>query len=179
MSRLRWLLLTLILMLGAAHAHRDRILTIRSDGSIPEIPASFGRVFLKVSNLGSPTPTVQFSSGTQRNDLPPCVTRLISARQQSDLLLTGSWYHDESRLPYYVNVEFHDPGHVPSRTYNSSLNILFNLRTARVINIKRFVADPSGNGGRYQGVTLSASGCTLDGMRPNTSSKPNPLRGPP
>lgn len=149
MNNRRSLLLIFALFTSAANAHQDRILTIQPDGTIPEIPASLGPVSLKISGLGSPSPSVQFRSGTHLNNLPDCATGLIRSKQLSEVFVKGSWYHDESRLPYYVGIKFRDPGYVASKRYNSSLDILFNLRTAEVIEIRRFIADHSGNGGRY------------------------------
>jgi hypothetical protein len=157
MNIIRSLLFLLALVASTASAHKDRILSIRPDGSVPEIPASFGRVFLNISGLGGSKPTVQFRSGKKVNVLPSCVTRYINSSKVSDILVTGSWYHEQSTLPYYINVEFNEPGYISSRPFNSSFNILFNLRTTDIIEIKRFVADRSGNGGRYLTVNLPAS----------------------
>jgi hypothetical protein len=176
MKSFRFFLLITALFTSAAAAHQDRILTVRPDGSIPEIPAALGPVSLKISGLGSPTPSVQFRAGTHINNLPDCATRFIRSKGQGDVFVTGSWYHSESILPYYVSVQFREPGYIATRPYNSSLNILFNLRTTDVIEIKQFVADRSGNGGRYLSVDLP-KGCRLNSMRPNNSFKPNPLRG--
>jgi len=160
MNIIRSLLLISALVVGTAYAHQDRILTILPDGSIPEIPAHLGPVFLEISGLGTAAPTVRFRSRTHRTNLPACATRLINTRQLKDVFITGSWYHDESRLPYYVSVKFYDPGYVKSRPYNSSFNVLFNLRTAQIIKIQRFVATPSGDGGQFQEVDLP-KGCAL------------------
>ena len=160
MNKIYSLPLILILFISSAYAHEDRILSIQPDGSIPEIPAAFGPVALKISGLGNPAPTVQFSSGTHRNNLPICVTRYIHTQQMKDVFVSGSWYHNESVLPYYVDVEFYEPGYVQGHPYNSSFKILFNLRTAQVIKLQWFVADPSGNGGQYRDVVLP-KGCAL------------------
>lgn len=157
MKSLYPILLPLLLVAAAASAHKDRILSIRRDGSIPEIPASFGGVFLKIGGLGTPRPTVQFRSGKNLNVLPPCVTRFIRSRKANDVYVTGSWYHEQSSLPYYINVEFNDPDDRAGRAYRSNFSILFNLRTGSVIKMERFVADASGNGGRYFPVKLPAS----------------------
>lgn len=158
MNRTRFVLLVLALLSGSAHAHQDRILSVDQNGSIPEIPASFGRVSLGISGLGSDSPTVTFGSGDRLNRLPSCVTRLIRAEKLDDVLVTGSWYHRESTLPYYISVKFYEPSRNEARSYNSSLDILFNLRTAEVIQIKRFVASESNDGGRYEAVDLP-EGC--------------------
>jgi hypothetical protein len=156
MNRLRPLLLSLVLVATVASAHQDRILTLSPDGSIPEIPAPLGPVSLEISGLGGRAPIVVFRSGKHANTLPPCVTQLIPSTKASQVEVTGSWYHEESILPYYVGVAFHEPGYVAARSYNSSLYVLFNLRTTEVIRIHRFEAERSGNGGRYLEVDLPA-----------------------
>ena len=149
MKNLRSLLLALVLLSGIAGAHQDRILTVREDGSIPEIPASFGPVFLSTSQLGSAAPKVSFRVGVHVTTLPACLTRHIRSSNRNDLFVVGSWYHEESILPYYVSVQFLDPGHDKSRSYNSSTNILFNLHNGAVIHVKRFIANRSDSGGQY------------------------------
>jgi hypothetical protein len=156
----RWLLLSLVLIASTASAHRDRILSILSDGRIPEIPASFGPVLLKISGLGSAKPTVELRSGGKLNVLPVCLTRFIHSKKLSDVKVTGSWYHEESTLPYYINIEFNEPGYITDQAYKSNLSILFNLRTTEIIKIERFVADRSGDGGQYLTVDLPVT-CKL------------------
>jgi hypothetical protein len=55
-------LLMMLLGASAADAHRDTVLTLTSNGSIPEIPAAFGRAYLIVSDLGTDKPLVQLVS---------------------------------------------------------------------------------------------------------------------
>lgn len=174
----RPLLLALLLVAGTCLAHQDRFLTMRPDGTIAEIPASFGTVSLKVNGLGSPMPKVRFSSGNRHNELPACITRLIRTRRLSDVSVSGSWYHDEAQLPYYVQVEFNDPGQLLAGPYRSNLGILFNLRTAQVIEVSRFVADPAGKGGRLKDAGLPA-GCMGNDMRRTKPRPPQPVREPP
>ena len=154
------LALALVLIMSVAYAHEDRILTIRPDDTIPEIPASFGHVSLRISGLGGPAPAVEFSSGSHHNKLPLCVTRLIRTQQRRNVFVTGSWYHDTSKFPPYIYVRFYAPGYAENRPFNSSFDIAFNLYNARVTRIERFVAYPAGNGGEYRDVVLP-KGCTL------------------
>jgi hypothetical protein len=149
-------LFTILLATSAAYAHRDRILTLNPDGSIPEIPASFGRAYLIVSGLGTDKPIIQFKIGTHQTTLPTCVARLIRSRSQKEIRLTGSWYHDENRLPYYTNIEFYDPGSSP-KPYNSSYRILYNLHNAKLIKLTRFEGNALGNGGRFTDIDLPDS----------------------
>ena len=154
----RSLLLALAILPTVAGAHQDRILTIRADGSIPEIPESFGPVFLSTSGLGSGAPSISFRTGAHITTLPACVTRHIRSKSKNDLFVVGSWYHQESVLPYYVSARFLDPGHDKNRSYNSSTNILFNLHNGAIIHIKRFAANRAGSGGKYTKLELP-EGC--------------------
>ena len=150
----RCLLLTLAFAAGPANAHEDRILTVQPDGAIPEIPAIFGPVVLEISNLGTSSPDVQLSVGPKVTKLPSCVTRLIHTESKDQILVTGSWYGDESVLPYYISAKFFEPGYSATRNFNSNISILFNLRTGHVIEIRRFLADQSDTGGSYAPVTI-------------------------
>jgi hypothetical protein len=131
-------LLTILLTTSAAYAHKDRILTLNPDGSIPEIPASFGRAYLMVSELGTDQPIIQFKVGKQQSTLPACVSRLIRSKSQKDIRLSGSWYHDEGILPYYANIQFNDPGSSPTAYENSVYRILYNLHNAKLIKLTGF-----------------------------------------
>ncbi|MBD2458757.1 hypothetical protein H6G80_32435 [Nostoc sp. FACHB-87] len=146
-------LLGVLLATNAAYAHRDRILTLTPNGSIPEIPATFGRAHLTVSGLGTDQPLIQLKIGTHQTTLPACVARLIRTTSQRDIRLTGSWYHDESILPYYINIEFYDPGRNPN-LHNSSYQILYNLHNAKIIKLTRFKANLLGNGVQSTDIVL-------------------------
>ncbi|KAF1708886.1 hypothetical protein CSC70_12355 [Pseudoxanthomonas kalamensis DSM 18571] len=147
-------LLFLALLAGAVHAHEDRILTLQPDGNIPEIPASFGSVFLSISGLDGSAPSVRFHAGMHVNDLPTCAARYIRSKSKSDVQITGSWHHDESSLPYYIYIQFRDPGYTQDKSFNSSVNMLFNLRTAELMEFKRFEASRSGKSGRSFDIKL-------------------------
>jgi hypothetical protein len=164
MRKSNWLVFLLFFTAGAANAHKDRILSVKPDGLIPEIPASFGRVSLNIKGLGSAAPMVQFRVGKYLTDLPSCVTRVIRTKSQSDIRITGSWHHDEEIVPYYVNVEFYDPGYDRGRLSNSNYSFLFNLRTAQLISITRFEANRSGNGGTNTTIELP-KGCQVSSSK--------------
>lgn len=159
MQSLRRPLLLLMLVTGVASAHQDQIVTIQPDGSLLGIPKEFGPVFLRVTGLDAAEPIVEFISGGHRNLLPACLTENIKTRSSKEISTSASWYHRKSILPYYVNVEFYDPGYDNRRAYNSSFNILFNLQTSTIIKIERFVAKETDDGGQYQDVVLPP-GCT-------------------
>lgn len=147
------ILLAILLLSSPAYAHRDRILTLRDDGSIAEIPASLGPVFFRFEHLDENDPKIEFQVAEQRTTLPACLTRFVRSRELSDTKLTGSWYHDESNLPYYVNIKFIDPGQDPQQLSLSGYNLLFNLRNAQLIKVSRFDSDGAG-GGMYTALLL-------------------------
>ena len=129
------------LLSHAAYAHMDRKLTLAPDGSIPEIPASLGKVVLKISGLDAGTPSVEFDVDSNKDILPTCLTRFIHTRLLSDVELTGSWYHNEDILPYYVTVRFREPRADPASISDDAFEILFNLHNARVLEMKRYVGN--------------------------------------
>ncbi len=148
----------MLLATSAACAHKNRMLTLNPDGSIPEIPASFGRAYFTVSGLGTDKPFIQFKIGTQQTTLPACVARLIRSRSQKDIRLSGSWYHDESTLPYYINMEFYDPSSSPRTDYNSiHQKILYNLHNAKLIKLYGFEGNAIGNDGQITDIDLPDS----------------------
>lgn len=142
----RWFALSLLFIAGAAAAREDRILSLRPDGRIAELPAQLAHTFLKMSNLGTTTPTVQFISGNRRITLPGCIAKLITSRRASDVSVAGSWYHDEAVLPYYVVVTFNDAGSAAQSADAAGLRIMYNLRTAQIIEIDRVAPNSSGIG---------------------------------
>jgi hypothetical protein len=156
------IIVILALFAGPASAHRDRILHVEADGSIPDIPASFGEARLILEGLGSNKPLIQLRIGANQTTLPPCVARMIRTTRAADIQVTGSWVHDEkASLPDYLNIQFFDPGHDSKRSYNASHQFLFNLHNARLIDAKAFEANLAGNGGRFRALKLPA-GCELD-----------------
>ena len=147
---------------GPAEAHQDRILQVKGDGAIPDIPAAFGPMHLTLERLGSAEPLIQLTIGAHRTTLPLCVARMIRSRDLAQIRVLASWYHEESRtLPYYVNIQFFEPDYDPKRNYNSSQEFLFNLHNANLIHAKSFVADAKGDGGQYKALALP-QGCKLD-----------------
>ena len=159
MRKLHVILLALVLFIGSASAHQDRILTILPDGSIPEIPATFGRVSLHISDLGSPTPRVQFRSGGYINDLPDCATALIGMTHPKEVFISGSWDHSEKIVPHYVDVSFQHGGQAKNESNKSGLNVIFNLRTAELIEMRRFSDEIQENGMHHVAVNLP-DGCS-------------------
>ena len=162
MRRMGVTLLVFALFAGPAKAHEDRILHVNADGSIPAIPAEFGKARLIMNGLGTKWPFVQLRIGAHRTTLPFCVTQIIRTTSAAGVLVTGSWYHDEkTSLPYYLDVRFFDPGYDPKRSYNTDHEFLFNLHNAKLIDATVLEATKSGDGGQRTALKLPP-GCSLD-----------------
>jgi hypothetical protein len=137
-------------------------LHVKADGSIPDVPAAFGQVRLTLEGLGSNHPLIRLRIGRHQTTLPFCIAQMIRATSVADIQVTGSWYHDEkASLPYYLDIQFFEPGYDPKRSYNSSHTFLFNLHNAKLIDASAFKADNSGDGGQGMALKLPP-GCKLD-----------------
>jgi hypothetical protein len=126
-----------------AMAHRDRWLTLRSDGSIAELPEQYGATRLYVSYLGGYPPAVadlSFQSNGKQTVVPRCLLELIQPTVPDGLKLSGSWHHDETLLPHYVTVHFKGNSNLPRPT---DVDFLFSLRDARLLEVTK-VADLGG-----------------------------------
>jgi hypothetical protein len=162
MSRVGATLLIVALFAGPAKAHQDRILHVNADGSIPDVPAEFGQARLILKGLGSKQPFIQLRIGAHQTTLPFCVTQVIRTTSPAEIRVTGSWYHDEkTSLPYYLDVQFLDPGYDPKRSYNAGHEFLFNLHNAKLIDATVLTATKSGDGGQRMALKLPP-GCRLD-----------------
>jgi hypothetical protein len=117
------------------------MLSIAADQTLAGIPSSFGRVTLEIGGVGSKSPSIKFGAGGNLTILEPCASKLIQSRTLADVLVSGSWYHDESTLPFYVNVFFRDPLS-PLRNQNAGYSFVFNLHTSELIEAQRTWEEP-------------------------------------
>ena len=153
-------LLVLALLAGPVAAHKDQMLQVMKDGSIPDVPAKFGRVTLIVDGLGLENPLIQLRIGGRHTTLPTCVSRLVSSRKPEQIEVTGSWYHSEKVMPYYLTIRFFSQGYDPktSTYFQPHQDFIFNLHDANLIDSRRFKVVV--NGGEYLDLELPA-GCKL------------------
>src|SRR5262245_49078117 len=89
------------LLLGvsfATQAHQDTALSIEIDNTVAGIPSYFGSVTLEISGLGSNAPSIKFGAGGNLTTLQSCAALLIRSSSLVDVLVSGSWYHDEGSL---------------------------------------------------------------------------------
>ena len=142
--------LTLISILGAllttvwctaCHAHQDRIVSIERDGALPVVPREYGPAYLHVkfadgSGGRQRISSVELVLGARKTRLPACITALFNTSRPEDIRASASWYHSEELLPYYLSVEFYDPGSVVDPE-GSGIKLLFNLHNARLIELSK------------------------------------------
>ena len=75
------------------------------------------------------------------------------------LFLAGSWYHDESLLPHYVDVQFRDSPSQQGLAALPGVHFLFSLRDASLLEVTQVVPLP-GEGGAVQRRAIRLSnGC--------------------
>jgi hypothetical protein len=142
-------LLSSLVVSGTAFAHSDRILPIGFDGVMADVPAQYGPASLKVNfarpmSESPPITSLVLKLGQKRIKLPACITGLLRSRKIEEVVATGSWYHDESTLPYYLSLTFFDPGYSESRWANSGVQLLFNLRTGKILAVDSLVVGDNG-----------------------------------
>jgi hypothetical protein len=185
MQRLQAFFLVLLLASSACFAHKDRIVDIESDGTLSAIPEAFGPAALRITfseaNSGRPpVSSVELTLGARKTSLPACVTALLQTARPEDVRAMGSWYHDEKSLPYYLSVQFFDPGYRRQSDYHSGYSLLFNLRTARLMRMEVLIARNSGKALQSVPVDLAAR-CSpqelerfQDAWRPQAAAEAQP-----
>jgi hypothetical protein len=87
------LLVAFIALATAALAHQDRILSVRVDGTIPELPSTYQTTRLHVAfsegNAGA-LQQLNFLSSGRETSVQPCLLRLVPKGSLRQLFLTGS-----------------------------------------------------------------------------------------
>ena len=154
------LLAVFIVFATAALAHQDRVLSVRTDGSIPELPPAYQTTRLHVAFSEGDAGALQqmtFLSSGQETSVPPCLLRLVPKGSIRQLFLSGSWYHDESGLPHYLDVLFRDTPSLPGLPYYTGVRFLFSLRDARLLKVTQFV--PFQEGIQFRDILRLGDGC--------------------
>ena len=142
MKSLLAIVLGFALFSGNAFAHADRIILIKKDGTLYGIPAEFGPAVLLVKfaskrTSGPPVNSLTLRLGPNMVSLPSCITSLLKSQNISQIKASASWYHDEKNLPYYLVIEFGDPGFEQSTEIAPYYSILFNLHTGKLMKMER------------------------------------------
>lgn len=156
------LLLTLaISFAGTVFAHKDRRLSLSTDGSIPELPAQYkdARLRIKLPDArGGTLAIVGFASSGRETEIKSCLWRHIRSKSLSQVALSGSWYHERSTLPHYVAVLFLDPDAQGELPELPGIRFLFSLADARLLEVTQVVALPRENAVQERRVDLT-NGC--------------------
>ena len=159
---LRSLLLAALLSGGICRAHQDKIIAIGADGTLVGLPSEFTPARLQIafvppgSERRAPISWIQLTLGKQSTRLPFCLTALLKTEVLSDVEASASWYHDERSLPYYLNLKFYDPGRRGEPDFDSGFSLLFNLRTARLMQMNVNVARKQRNQAQMLPLDLAA-----------------------
>jgi hypothetical protein len=152
------LLAALMVLATAAFAHQDRILSVRADGVIPELPAAYQTTRLHVAFSQGDAGALQqldLISAGRATSIKPCLLSLVPKGSLRQLFLTGSWYHDESILPHYLEAQFRDSSSVQGGSDSSGVRFLFSLRDGSLLKVTQVVALPAKNGFQLHEIRLS------------------------
>jgi hypothetical protein len=155
------LLVAFVVLATAALAHKDRILSVRVDGAIPELPSAYQTTRLHIAFSEGDAGALQqlnvLSSGRETS-VQPCLLRLVPKGSFRQLFLAGSWYHDESILPHYLQVQFRDSPSLQELPDYPGVRFLFSLRDAGLLEVTQAVPFPAQNAVQLRNVRLS-NGC--------------------
>src|SRR5262245_9726729 len=152
------LLVAFILLATAALAHQDRILSVRLDGGIPELPPAYQTTRLHVAFSEGDAGALQrltFMSSGREISLQLCLLRLVPKSSFRQLFLTGSWYHDESSLPHYLAVQFRDSLSLQGLPDYPGVRFLFSLRDASLLQVTQVAPLPAENAIQLRNIRLS------------------------
>ncbi len=161
MKKLFLSIITLLVFSGPALSHRDMTLTLNKDGSISNIPVKFGAARLEVIFNGSEktnsVSSVLLTLGKKKVSIPKCVTQLLRSRsEKDDITIHGSWYHNESILPYYLGIVFSDRVNISANNNRNNYSLLFNLHNAKLIKLEHNVYSQNGKSLEIKAVNLSS-----------------------
>lgn len=120
-------------------AHQDRVLEIGPNGRIEGLPPEYSPSFVRIafSPKGEhtyPIRSMEVSIGGKATTVPSCITYILGSRDLKDVTALASWYHEEQYIPYYFALYFHDPGYKEDSWPRQGFQLLFNLRTAKLMS---------------------------------------------
>ena len=128
---------------SAASAHQDRILTLASDGAIPELPAPYAATRLHVEFEGRGRKTrvsvIALSVPGHENRLPRCLLAQLPPASRKAIELSGSWFHDLAELPPYLHLRIRPTNGGRNRVGPEDIELLFSLRDASLISAQHDV----------------------------------------
>ncbi|MDF3195367.1 hypothetical protein [Pseudomonas sp. 1928-m] len=135
-------LITFFIFNSIASAHEDTSLPISADGSISGIPPEFGAAKLDIEfskeSTSASVSKLELRIGGKSLLFPTCLSSLLETKKINTVIASGSWYHDESNLPYYLSIKFHDSTYNPKTWVNTGYSILVNLRENTLISMNKY-----------------------------------------
>ena len=119
---------------GMAFAHPDRILPIKPDGTLADLPAEYGPVRISIvrsKDNASKVQQVVLSSPKFRVTLNKCVIDLLG--DVTHVEASGSWYHERGILPPYVSLDFYSGPYNPRSHDNQYSSVTYSLVDGRIL----------------------------------------------
>ena len=132
--RRRFAIVLLGFLPGMAFAHQDRILSIRPDGTLTDLPDEYGPVRINIVRSKDDASAVQhvvLSSPKFRVSLNKCVIELLGDIKHVEA--SGSWYHEPGRLPPYVSMTFYSGPYDPKGDKNQYSSVTYSLLDGRIL----------------------------------------------
>lgn len=146
-----------------ATAHEDTVLPINPDGSLSGVPAEFGAVILNIEfaegDASRSVSRLELRINEKSLIFPACLSDILETKNIDTVKASGSWYHDESHLPYYLHIDFHDKTYDPSAWVNTGYSILINLRVNELISMSKYEISDEGMSYRKPEIDLKSQ-CT-------------------
>ena len=138
-----------IALSAVCHAEQVRVLEIASDGTLNGLPSEYLPSAMRIQfsppgGGGRPVSSFELVLGKQRTRLPPCVTAVLNTRQVKHVKAFASLGREQTAVPPYMTVEFFDPNYKPNALFNPGYSLLFNLRTARLIEMEVLIVRERG-----------------------------------
>jgi hypothetical protein len=123
-----------------AFGHQDRVVRIQADGTLDGLATAYAPARLRLgfaSVDGEPhVSALALELHGRRTELPMCVLGLLNSERLADVQASASWEHDEAILPPYLSLRFLDPGQDAKATATSAFTLLFDLRSAKLIEMQ-------------------------------------------
>lgn len=158
----RTIFVILAILATSAWAHKDRLLSLTSAGEIPELPTAYAQTRIHIEFAqAQPEPSelkqFKFLSSGRETNLGACLLKRVPMSTLSQVKLTGSWYHDETTLPPYVNISF---AKQLLNGQRGSIDFLFSLKDASLLKVTE-VVPVSSTALQYRTVNLK-DGCPVE-----------------
>lgn len=135
----------LLLISENCFSHKDRIITLSKDGHLEGLASEYSPASLHIqfaprnTDSAASIESISLDLGKNHVSIPICVTGLLHFQNVNQISIWASWYHDENLLPYYLGVDFYNPGYKGNHRANSGFMLMFNLRTAKLMQMKAMI----------------------------------------